>query len=71
MSAKAVNEATGKNLLNKCIEGQAAVQCRFASVNKDTNWTALAQDNPWLNSEVSSNLFYKIVCFVLLGVILK
>ena len=53
MSAKAVNEASGKNLLNKVLTGTAAAKCRFASVNKDTDWNSLLQDNPWLKTEVS------------------
>ena len=53
MSAKAINEATGKNLLNNCLSGAAHVNCRFASVDHATNYDKLAQQNPWLLTEVS------------------
>ena len=53
MSAKAINEATGKNLLNNCLSGAAHVNCRFASVDQSTNYDKLAQQNPWLLTEVS------------------
>lgn len=52
MSAKAINEATGKGLLNKQLEGNVAAACRFAVVSETTNWSTLAQENPWLLTEV-------------------
>ncbi|XP_066144659.1 ATP-citrate synthase isoform X2 [Euwallacea fornicatus] len=52
MSAKAIREATGKNLINKHLGGNcAAVQCRFASVDPDTNFAALVASNSWLKTE--------------------
>lgn len=51
MSAKAINEATGKGLLNKQLEGNVAAACRFAVVSETTNWSTLAQENPWLLTE--------------------
>ena len=54
MSAKAINEATGKNLLNNCLDGATHVNCRFATVEQSTNYDKLAQQNPWLLTEVSS-----------------
>ena len=54
MSAKAINEASGKELLNKFLEG-TAIKNRFASVKEDVNWTQLVQDNPWLKTEVMSS----------------
>ena len=56
MSAKAISEATGKGLLNKfLVQTTGAVRGRFASVNPDTNWDILTQDNPWLLTEVGYN----------------
>jgi ATP citrate (pro-S)-lyase len=52
MSAKAIREATGKNLINKHLSGEtAAVQCRFASVDPDTKFAELVANNPWLKTE--------------------
>ena len=53
MSAKAINEVTGKNLLNNCMEGGAHVEIRFVSVDQATNYDKLAQQKPWLLTEVS------------------
>lgn len=51
MSAKAIFEASGKNLLNNHLDIKgAAAKCRFASVNETTNWTTLVADNPWLET---------------------
>ncbi|XP_057668434.1 ATP-citrate synthase isoform X1 [Diorhabda carinulata] len=52
MSAKAIREATGKQLINKNLGGNtAAAQCRFASVNEDTKFSELIANNPWLKTE--------------------
>lgn len=51
MSAKAINEATGKNLMNKYLGETATVQCRYASVNPDTKFSELLANNPWLKNE--------------------
>ncbi|CAG9854459.1 unnamed protein product [Phyllotreta striolata] len=52
MSAKAVREATGKQLINKHLGGNTAfTQCRFASVDPDTKFSQLVADNPWLKTE--------------------
>lgn len=51
MSAKAINEATGKSLINKYLGETAAVQCRYASVNPDTKFSELVASNPWLKGE--------------------
>lgn len=53
MSAKAVSEAKGKELLNKFLEG-AAMQNRVVTVTQDVNWNQLVADNPWLNEKVRS-----------------
>lgn len=52
MSAKAIREATGKDLLNRFLKGTAA-PCRYAVVNEDTNFDSVVADNPWLKQEVS------------------
>lgn len=57
MSAKAISEATGKDIINRNLAPlTSAVKCRFASVNENTKWEDLVLDNPWLKSEVI--LFY-------------
>ena len=55
MSAKAISEQTGKELLYKYICTTTAIQNRFKSarVTPDTDWARLLQDHPWLLSEVS------------------
>ena len=51
MSAKAIYEAKGKELLNKFL-GDVAMKNRAAFVDEQVNWNQLVQDNPWLTSEV-------------------
>ncbi|XP_074080018.1 ATP-citrate synthase isoform X2 [Macrotis lagotis] len=50
MSAKAISEQTGKELLYKYICTTSAIQNRFkyARVTPDTDWSHLLQDHPWL-----------------------
>ncbi|KAI8127198.1 ATP-citrate synthase [Lucilia cuprina] len=50
MSAKAITEATGKDILNRHLnDNGAGVQtCRFATVNMKTDWSQLAAEQPWL-----------------------
>ena len=51
MSAKAIQEATGKRLLNSVL-GTSAAPCRFAPITESTNWDTLATEHPWLLTEV-------------------
>ena len=56
MSAKAIREATGKELINKYLEGGNEVgvaKSRFASITESTDWSQLLADNPWLETTVS------------------
>lgn len=56
MSAKAISEATGKNLINKYLDGGDVIgvaKCQFASVNEQTQWNQLLVENPWLEKTVS------------------
>lgn len=54
MSAKAIREATGKDILNRLLDGKSgAAQCRFASITPETNWGKLVDDHPWLLKTVS------------------
>ena len=56
MSAKAIREATGKELINKYLENGSevgVVKSRFASVDGSTDWSQLLADNPWLETTVS------------------
>lgn len=51
MSAKAIREATGKELINKYLEGGDALgvaKSRFASVNETTEWNQLLAEHSWL-----------------------
>ncbi|KAI8036259.1 hypothetical protein M5D96_010852, partial [Drosophila gunungcola] len=50
MSAKAITEASGKDILNRHLNahGAGAATCRFATVNSTTDWSKLAVDQPWL-----------------------
>ncbi|KRF80279.1 ATP-citrate synthase isoform X1 [Drosophila virilis] len=50
MSAKAITEATGKDILNRHLNqhGAGAAACRFATVNAETDWSKLSVDHPWL-----------------------
>lgn len=72
MSAKAISEQTGKEFLYKYICTSAAVQNRFryASVTAETDWDRLAQEHPWLLTEVRLDTnFYRLLaclCFRLL-----
>lgn len=52
MSAKAVSEACGKDLLNRFLSGTAN-NSRFVSVNEKTNLNDLSIEHPWLTREVS------------------
>lgn len=52
MSAKAIREATGKDLINRHLSSEtAAIKCRFASVGKDTKFLDVVNENPWLKTE--------------------
>lgn len=54
MSAKAIREATGKDIINRNLgSGTAAAKCKFASVTENTDFSELAAQNPWLLTEVS------------------
>lgn len=60
MSAKAIREATGKELINKYLEGGSEVgvaKSRFASVTESTEWNQLLADHPWLETTVSGEKF--------------
>lgn len=59
MSAKAIREATGKDIINRHIGANAgAAQSQFASVNEATNWNELVASNPWLETSVSFFFFF-------------
>lgn len=51
MSAKAISEATGKDILNRHL-GANNANCRFATVNQDTDFGILATQHPWLLNTV-------------------
>lgn len=60
MSAKAIREATGKDMLNRLLSSSAgAARCNFAAVDETTNWDQLVASNPWLKTTVSAvYIFY-------------
>jgi ATP citrate (pro-S)-lyase len=51
MSAKAIREATGKDLLNRSLKGTANTS-RYAVVNENSNFEDVVNQNPWLKQEV-------------------
>ncbi|ELU08772.1 hypothetical protein CAPTEDRAFT_165363 [Capitella teleta] len=51
MSAKAIREVVGKQLLASCLESGVAVSAKCATVTADTNWEKLVSENPWLTQE--------------------
>lgn len=51
MSAKAIREATGKDLINKHLGQTAAVKCRFATATRTTNFKDLVVEQPWLETQ--------------------
>lgn len=54
MSAKAIREATGKDILNRSLnKDSGAATSRFAAVTCETNWNDLLATNPWLETTVS------------------
>ena len=57
MSARAIWEATGKDLINRNLKRcDSVVQCRCAVFDDKTSWDELVQKQPWLQTEV--NFFY-------------
>ncbi len=53
MSAKAINEVTGKNLLQQNLNYNGTADNRIAVVTEDVKWDELTAKNPWLLTEVS------------------
>lgn len=52
MSAKAIREATGKDLINRKLGNRTkAAKCRFVPIDENTNWNTIVDDNPWLKTE--------------------
>uniref|UniRef100_A0A1B6DX35 ATP-citrate synthase n=1 Tax=Clastoptera arizonana TaxID=38151 RepID=A0A1B6DX35_9HEMI len=51
MSAKAIREATGKDIINRNLpKNTVAAQCKFAAVTETTNFIDLLVDQPWLKT---------------------
>lgn len=49
MAAKAITEATGKDLINrKLAHGTKAAKCQFVTITETTKWDDIEVDNPWL-----------------------
>ncbi|XP_059178493.1 ATP-citrate synthase-like isoform X2 [Physella acuta] len=50
MSAKAIYEAKGKELLNKFL-GDVAMKNKYVLIDENVNWNQVIQDNIWLSNE--------------------
>lgn len=52
MSAKAIREASGKDLINRKFPvGTKVAKCRFVQITENTNWIDVANEYPWLKTE--------------------
>lgn len=51
MSAKAIREATGKDLINKNLGETKAVKCRFVQIGPESKYNELLAKNSWMESE--------------------
>jgi len=52
MAAKAIREATGKDLINRKLSvGTKAAKCRFVSITENTNWIDIVNEHSWLKTE--------------------
>lgn len=52
MSAKAIYEYSGKELIYKHLQCNKLIQNPFVTVNLDSNWDNLTAKNPWLTQQV-------------------
>lgn len=53
MSARAIWEATGKDLINRNLNySNGVAKCRFAVYDQNSSWNDLVQQEPWLQTEV-------------------
>lgn len=56
MSARAIWEATGKDLINRNLNySNGVAKCRFAVYDHSVSWSQLVQQEPWLETEVSQS----------------
>jgi ATP citrate (pro-S)-lyase len=61
MSAKAIREASGKDLINRNLAvGTAAAKCKFAAVAEGADWTELLLSNPWLKQQVKAHVMCEL-----------
>lgn len=51
MSAKAIREATGKDIINRNLKDSGSAPSRFAAVDAKTDWADLLAKHPWLGTE--------------------
>lgn len=52
MAAKAIREATGKDLINRKLSvGTKVAKCRFVPITENTNWIDITNEHPWLKTE--------------------
>lgn len=50
--AKAIREATGKDLFNRKLSlGTKVAKCRYVTIDENTNWNNVIADNAWLKTE--------------------
>ena len=70
MSAKAIYEATGKDLLNRFLNHTSAT-AYFVSVNEKTNLADLTIHHPWLNNgQVCFNFFSSNFILIYLNILI-
>ncbi|KAK2727041.1 hypothetical protein QYM36_007782 [Artemia franciscana] len=50
MSARAIREATGKDLLNRFLPDGSFAKCKFATVADETSWNELVETESWLST---------------------
>lgn len=63
MSAKAIYEATGKDLLNRFLCSSAVVKSQFAVIDENSDWQKVVDENPWLLREVNILFNYFVIKF--------
>lgn len=57
MSAKAIREAAGKDLLRKFVKSKKLAETPCAVINEETKWSELTEKHPWLLTQVCGTLY--------------
>ena len=64
MSAKAIREANGKDILNRFLDSVAS-HSKFVSVDEHTNLADLANQHPWLTQQVCFYFCLPFLCLII------